>query len=173
MVIEEFLFYLYNWILPAYAVMIAFFIGIKIIRYMKSRGKIPCIVVHPHKRMTVEYLKPEQQSVKPSDATKATKFKSGDFVREAKPLWKFWRLAKDFLIFGLNADRALHWEEGTESALKSMWTDSEVKKYVAKMVAKARVKAQLISNVWGIMIVVLLISILFLVFMGFNRIGAF
>lgn len=164
---------LMNLLLPIYALMFAAIIGFLLFKKSRNRGKVPCLILE-NKGYYVEYVKPENSTVKPSGATRATKFGTDDFHRELKPFYKFWRLAKEVLILGLNAEEPLNSTlSNAKMMFKGMWTTKEVQHYVAKMVAKARVKGQMISNMWGILILVSVMIVGFVVYMGFSRIGAF
>lgn len=153
------------------------YIGIMIMLILimkaRSRGKIPCLVLKPSKTWSIQRKKPEGNKLDFKNWRTNPEFDTEDIYTEEKAGWKFWRLPMQLIILGFNNRKALKWKSRGQNELSSIWDDKELQKYIAKMVAKARAKGQIISNTWGIMIVMLLILILFLTFMGFNRIGAF
>ena len=138
----------------------------------RSRGKLPCLILKPSKYYSVENKKPNGNKLEFKNWRANPEFDTEDIYTEEKPSWKFWRLPKPLIILGWNSRKALKWKKRGKNELNSMWGDKELQKYIAKMVAKARAKGQIISNTWGIIIVVLICATLFLTFIGFNRIGA-
>ena len=94
-----------------------------------------------------------------------------DIYIEEKATWKFWRLPKQLVVLGENCRKALKWKQRGKNELSSVWTDKEQEQYIAKLVAKARAKGQIISNTWAIIIIIMLGALFLLVFLGFNRMG--
>lgn len=148
-------------------------IAILFVMKAKNKGKLPCLILKPSKFYSVEKKKPlgnkldfKQWKIQPEYGTE-------DIYTEEKPSWKFWRLPNQLVILGENCRKALKWKLRGDNELSSVWTDKEQKDYIAKLVAKARAKGQIISNTWGIIIVVLIAATLFLTFFGFNRMGVF
>jgi len=139
----------------------------------KNKGKLPCLVLKPSKFYSVERKKPEGNKLDFKDWKLQPEYNTEDIYTEEKPFYAFWRLPKQLIIIGENCRKALSWKKRGDNELSSVWTDEETKEYIAKLVAKARAKGQIISNTWGVIIVMLILITLVLTFMGFNRIGAF
>lgn len=156
-------------------ILLYFALMIAILFFMKARnrGKLPCLILKPSKYYSVEKKKPLGNKLDFNKWKIQPEYGTEDIYTEEKPSWKFWRLPQQLVIIGENCRKALSWKKRGDNELSSVWTDKEQKDYIAKLVAKARVKGQIISNTWGIIIVVLIAATLFLTFMGFNRIGAF
>ena len=160
---------LYLYIGLYFLVMIGKFFFLK----ARNKGKLPCLVLKPSKFYSVEKKKPLGNKLDFKKWKIQPEYDTEDIYTEEKPSWKFWRLPKQLVILGENCRTALSWKKRGDNELSSIWTDKEQKDYIAKLVAKARAKGQIISNTWGIIIVLLIAATLFLTFIGFNRIGAF
>ena len=145
--------------------------GIILLVAMKNKGKLPCLVLKPSKFYKIERKKTEGNKIKFKKWKLQPEFGTEDIYREEKPTWKFWRLPKQLIIIGENCRKALKWKIRGDNELSSVWTDKELTQYIAKLVAKARAKGQVISNAWAIIILMAIMALFFLVFFGFNRMG--
>ena len=148
-------------------------IGIILLMAMKNKGKLPCLILKPSKFYKIEKKKTEGTKINFKKWKLQPEFGTEDIYREEKPAWKFWRLPKQLIIIGENCRKALKWKLRGDNELSSVWTDKEQKDYIAKLVAKARAKGQIISSTWAIIIIMMIAALFFLVFFGFNRMGIF
>ena len=146
-------------------------IGIIIFLKARARGKLPCLVLKPSKFYSLEKKKPQGNKLDFKNWKLQPEYDTEDIYTEEKPGWKFWRLPKQLIILGENTKKALKWKHRGENEITSFWTDVELQKYIAKLVAKARAKGQVISNMWAIIIITMMGALFFLVFYGFNRMG--
>ena len=164
----DFFFFILYYIVPVYfASMLAIILLIKI----KNKGKLPCLVLKPSKFYKIEKKKTEGNKINFKKWKLQPEFGTENIYTEEKSGWKFWRLPKQLVIIGENCRKALSWKKRGPNELISIWTDEEQQKYIAKMVAKARAKGQIISNTWAIIIIMMIAALFFLVFFGFNRMG--
>jgi len=149
------------------------FAMVVIIIVMKARnkGKLPCLILKPSKFYSLQKKKVEGNKLDFKDWKSQPEFGTEDIYTEEKPFYAFWRLPRQLVLIGENCKKALSWKKRGLNEVGSIWTDQEVKEYVAKMVAKARAKGQVISNGWAIIILMSIMALFFLVFFGFNRMG--
>ena len=158
---------LFMWISLYFVAMI----GVLVFLKARNRGKLPCLVLKPSKFYSVEKKKPEGNKLNFKDWKLQPEFDTEDIYTEEKPSYKFWRLPKQLVIIGENCRKALKWKQREDNEISSVWTDKEQKEYIAKLVAKARAKGQIISNTWAVIIIIMIGALFLLVFYGFNRIG--
>lgn len=157
--------------LQIYLVTIVVVIILIVIAKAKNKGKLSCLVLKPSKYYSIEKKKPDGNKLDFKNWKLQPEFGTEDIYTEEKAGWKFWRLPKQLVVIGQNCRKALKWKKRGDNELSSVWTDKEQKEYIAKLVAKARAKGQVISNAWAIIIIMLIMALFFLVFFGFNRMG--
>lgn len=161
---------LYDIFLILFVYFIAMF-AILIFSKARNKGKLPCLVLKPSKFYSIQKQKPEGNKLNFKDWKLHPEFQTQDIYTEEKAGWKFWRLPKQLVILGENCRKALSWKPKGKNQISSVWTDKEQQEYIAKLVAKARAKGQVISNTWAIIILMAIMALFFLVFFGFNRMG--
>ena len=158
---------LFLYIFLYFAAMFAILLFLK----ARNKGKLPCLVLKPSKFYSVEKKKPEGNKLDFKKWKIQPEYDTEDIYTEEKPGWKFWRLPKQLVVLGENCRKALKWKKRGKNELSSVWTDKEQKEYIAKLVAKARAKGQIISNTWAIIIILMIAALFFLCFFAFNRMG--
>lgn len=91
---------------------------------------------------------------------------------EIKPRWRFWRTARNLILFVDGAKKALQFSKVTKEMMP-FWTKKEAKEFVNKEIAKSLTRFKALTIWEFIIILILLIVIIIISLKGALTIGAF
>lgn len=163
---------------------IGIMIALLVFMKARSRGKIKALVLSPSMQYEVKGVPTKGHFLKFNKHWKP-EFAPQDIFIEKKPFYAFWRRPSLLIVIAENARKALKWEKEERKKgkkklievligkLKHLWTDEEIIQFAEKEAYMAELKIKRITNIEFFVLVMLLISILLMLFLGFNRIGAF
>lgn len=155
-----------------------------LIMFLKIRGRgLSVCVLKPSGEFQVKNVKREGLFLKFSKKWKPT-FKPGDIFIENKPGYVFWRGAKRLLFIVENGRKTLSWKKRRGKnpknpgdkllmELRDNWTLSEYREFAKKEAIQAQIQAKPMTNMQFMVLSMLILFVLLMVFLGFNRIGAF
>lgn len=142
-----------------YGLIIAVAVVTFIIRQIRSRGKIPVIVLRPTRSYYWDETKAEGNKLM-LEKDWSPAFGPECVFTEEKPWYKFWRLPERLIIIGHNAMRALSFKSGKEKDLGDLqywWTKKEQKQWIYKQEAKAKIQGRPMSMSMFIILLLFLI----------------